>query len=112
MKADLTIYQGDDTDFAGQTNRWTLPTGNDYSKYSARYSVGPIVKDATIESENVADGVRYFVAFKLTSSETAALAPGNYRAALKLFDADGLCRTVDASIVIKILPQEVNNDGV
>nr|DAN07277.1 MAG TPA: hypothetical protein [Caudoviricetes sp.] len=112
QKADITIHQGDDTDFMGQINRWYLPDG-DYTQWKARYSVGAIVKDTTIQSGTDEGGNPInFVAFVLSANDTASLEVGNYTAALKLYDENGKCQTVITSTLVKILPMEVNNNGI
>ena len=106
---DLILHQGDDSDFNGQTNRWILPAG-DYTGYSARYSVGTVTKTATIESDTDSNGNTFnYVEMVLSKTDTLALEPDVYFAALKLIDGAGKCSTVDTSCVIKILPQEVPN---
>lgn len=106
---DLVVHQGDDTDFNGQTNYWVLPAG-DYTGYSARYSVGTVNKAGTISTGTDANGNSYnYVSFVLTKTETASIPPGIYQIFLKLFDANSKCATVDGSVLIKIVPQEVNN---
>lgn len=106
---DLEIYQGDDTDYNGETSCWILPPG-DYTGYSARYSVGTVNKTATIQSGTDAEGNPYnYVNFVLTKQETASIPPGTYQIFLKLFDNNGKCSTIDDGVLIKILPQEVNN---
>jgi len=111
QKVDIVIYQGDDTHFMGQTNRWYLPNQN-YASYKARYGIGCIVRDAAIKSETDENGeVCHFVEFVLSSTDTAVLEPGIYTAALKLYDGEKRCQTV-AETTVKILPQEVNNNGI
>lgn len=108
----LIIFQGDDSDFLDQTNRWYLPAREDYASFSARYSVGHIVKDAEIKSDSASGETKYYVELVLSAADTAALPPGEYIAALKLYDEQGRCQTVNCDTVIKVLPQEVNNDGI
>lgn len=107
MKADLTIYQGDDTNFNGSTTRWCLPQGYDYTGWTARYSIGPITKDVSIEQS---EG-RSYIPFDLSAEETSSLPAGKYFLALKLWDDTGKCQTVSVVPVVCILPMEVNNDG-
>lgn len=105
---DLVIHQGDDTDFNGQTNCWILPAG-DYTGYTVKYSVGTVNKTGTISSGTDAQGNAYnYVPFVLTKTDTAAIPPGIYQAYLKLTDTNTKSSTVDGSVLIKILPQEVN----
>ena len=107
MKADLTIYQGDDTNFNGSTTRWCLPQGYDYTGWMARYSIGPITKDVSIEQS---EGQNY-ISFELSAEETSSIPAGKYFLALKLWDNTGKCQTVSVVPVVCILPMEVNNDG-
>lgn len=105
----LEIRQGDDTDFLGKTNRWYLPYDYDYSSCSAKYAVGTIQKEGTIEAETIDGATRYYVEMVLTAEETAKLPPGIYVAALKLTDSNGKCETVTAFPTIRILPRVVND---
>lgn len=112
QKADIVIHQGDDTDFMGQTNKWYLPQGN-YTGWKARYSVGVITKDAQIQEDEDSEGnTVYSVALVLSATDTAALEHGLYTASLKLFDENGKCQTIVSSTFIRVLPMEVNNNGI
>lgn len=107
MSEKLEITAGDDTDFLDKKQVWLLDSERDYTGWKARFTVGVITKDAPIEKEP--ETGQTFVRLVLNSAETACLEPGDYQAALKLWDSQGRCETVSLQPEIVVLPLEVHN---
>lgn len=104
MSSTITIIQGDDTDFNGNTAlKVNINTDIDLTGFKGRFQLKSIVKD-------YADVTSKSVNIVLTKEETNNLPSGSATGAFKLFDTNGKALTVVKDIPFVILKKQVKNE--
>lgn len=100
----LVLTQGDDSNALGDSIHIELDTDLDLTGFTARFQIGKLMWDFNdITSKDI-----YLV---ITAAESAKLPVGDNWGALKIFDQNGLAKTIIRNIPILVKKKVVDNES-
>lgn len=102
QKKSIMLTAGDDSNAFGNTITITITSDLDMTGWKAIVQLDKFQWDFS----DLADGPK---TWDISREITSQLAAGEYEAAIKVFDATGLCRTVLRGIAVYVNEQVVDN---